>query len=349
MPASLTTLAARSNARSTARLELAEWQDIQSVLRESHQIWSSGLDKSTYYQYIWWQMHQPWSRKNYRYLVYKNDSDQILSSCKLYTLDIVSHHQHFKIAGIGAVYTPRPHRGQGHALAFLRAVRDFCSGAPEAYDGMLLYSDIGLELYEAVGFESLGACDFYIWLPESGADEAISPAWLPTFEHRAIDRLAVTAIELDMVPDMVRYYQRWQSNLPFAVARSEDYWHYKLARERFVSQRSRRTFARLEVICSKDSGFADGHAIIERTSEIMRVLEVFGYSENRDALWQRILSLAIDEKIGVIRGWEAAAPALRGVRFVERDYALPMLLSFGEPVAKWREPLPCPLFELDHF
>ncbi len=349
MSAIATTVAGESNARSTARLGLAEWQDIQSVLRESHQIWSSGLDKSTYYQYIWWQMHQPWSRKNYRYLVYKNDRDQILSSCKLYTLDMMSHHQHFKIAGIGAVYTPRPHRGQGHAVEFLHAVRNFCSSAAEAYDGMLLYSDIGLELYEAIGFEVLGSCDFYLWLPNSGAAEAVPHTWLPAIDSATSRRYQVTAIDLDMVPDMVRYYQRCQVNLPFATARSEDYWHYKLARERYVSQRSSRTFAPLELMRSKESGFSAGYAVLERTAEIMRVLEVVGSCATRENLWQSILSLAIDAGIGVIRGWEAAAPPLRGVRFVERDYALPMLLSFDERVAKWREPLPCPLFELDHF
>lgn len=346
-----TATAANKNSSLTqaARLELADWQDIQQVLCESHQIWSSGLDKSSYYQYIWWQMHQPWSRRNYRYLVYKSDSGDIYSSCKLYTLDVVSRHRHFKIAGIGAVYTPRRHRGYGYALSFLQAIRQFCSTAPEAYDGMLLYSDIGLDLYKAVGFEALGTCDFYIWMPGCGAAEALPESWLPALGCTEYSPYEVIPLQLDVVPDMVRYYQRWRANLPFAMARDEDYWHYKLAREQYVSARSSRSFARMELVCSKGSGLADGYAIIERTRDIMRVLEVVGLSRDREHIWQRILSLAIVEGIGVIRGWEAAAPQLRGVRFIERDYAVPMLLSFDPQVAKWREPLPCPLFELDHF
>src|SRR5262249_53305413 len=157
----------------------------------------------------------------------------------------------------------RKHRGHGHAQAFLEAVRDLCAGLSEAYDGMLLFSDIGPELYEAIGFQSLGSCDFYIWMPGSGADEALSESCLPNCDQALRQLYETTPLQLDMVPDMVRYHQRWRSNAPFAVARDEDYLHYKLAREQYVRKHSSRSFPKMELLCSRKTGLAAGYAILE--------------------------------------------------------------------------------------
>lgn len=322
-----------------------EWSDIQSVLRDSHAIWSSGLDKSTYYEYIWWQMNHRWSRRHYQYFVAKT-GDDVVASIKLYTLRAFSRHQEFKIGGIGAVYTPRIHRGHDYARQLLEAIHDYCED--EDYDAMLLHSDIGLDFYAELGYEPLGACEFYIWLPAADS-EYKTP--LPDLGEDESARYSLGSVELSMVPYMVRHYRRWRERQPFAMDRDEDYWHYKLARERYVSERSRKQFVPTEILMTKDPDEADGgYALFERSAKVLRVLEVVGSDERQESLWRHLLRLANLWGIGVIRGWEAAAPIfIKGVRFVPRDYSLPMILPFNPVVAKWQEPLPCPLFELDHF
>lgn len=327
------------------RIELADWRDIQRVLRDSHEIWSSGLSKSAYYEYIWWQMHHTWSRKNYRYFVYKSGADEIVSSCKLYTFEATSRHQRFKVGGIGAVFTPERHRGHGYAGKLLNLITRICTR--EGYDALLLYSDIGLDFYERLGYEPLGSYDFYLWMPGCEAEGAQPISQLPNFDCVKNDRYDVISADLSLVPHMVRMHRRWRDGLPFAIDRTEDYWRYKLARERYVAERSSRKFAPIELLTVNKM---DGYALLERTAKIMRVLEVVGSEEQKERLWLHLMRLAASCGIDVIRGWESSAPLfLRGVRYVERDYSMPMVLPINPAVAKWQDPLPCPLLELDHF
>jgi GNAT superfamily N-acetyltransferase len=341
------------------RLEDGEWQDIQRVLRESHSIWSSGMDKAAYYEYIWWQKHHPWSRRNYRFLLYRNRDGEVMSSMKLYTFEVVARHQRFKIGGVGAVYTLRRHRGHGFAERMLQAAGDMCW--KDGYDAMLLYSDIGHDLYARLGYVPLGACEFYIFLKEAEGFEPTTglrdSAWTESALLDSEPSFEVSTVDLKVVSPTVRYYQRWRDGLSFAPDRQEDYWHYRLSREQYVAAHRKNPDRPFEILAKKgtlsgeSSEAGSGYLMFERSEEgILRVLEVVGAAEDKESLWKQILRLARRWDISIVRGWESSAPlSLHGVRFVERDWALPMILPFNEAVAKWQEPLPCPLLELDHF
>lgn len=334
-------------------LEDGEWTDIQRLLRESHSIWSQDLHKSDYYSYIWWQKHNPWSRRNYRFLLYRNSDGDIVAGMKLYTFDVVARHERFKIGGIGAVYTMDLYRGHGFAQRMLQAACDMCR--KDGYDGMLLYSDIGHDLYARLGFQPLGACEFYIFLKEAEGFDAVV---LPDLDDDDDDdSYEVRKVDLSLVSPTVRYYGRWRDCLPFAIDRQENYWQYRLGREEYIAARKADSDPPFEVLWKKGAFSAEtnlcagGYLMFERSDQgILRVLEAVGSSEHKEKLWRRILRLASHWDISIVRGWESTAPLfIRGVRFVERDWALPMLLPFNEKVAKWQEALPCPLLELDHF
>jgi GNAT superfamily N-acetyltransferase len=102
-------------------LSLASPEEIRAILSETHALWSEGMTREDYMTFVFAQMESPWGRKNFRYLVWK-DGDTVLSSLKLYRLDARWGSRRMVLGGIGAVYTPRAHRGQGHARAMLSAV-----------------------------------------------------------------------------------------------------------------------------------------------------------------------------------------------------------------------------------
>ena len=327
-------------------IELAEWQDILRVLYDTYGIWSPGLDRSSYYYYVDRQMCHPWSRKNYRYLVYRQGK-RIVASLKLYTIEFFARGRTYKLAGLGAVFTQAEERGLGYGSLLIKEIVELCRR--EDYDGLFLFSDIGSEFYAKFGFQELSSHEFFIY-PSKLANTAGYPALTSDVVPAGYPSQRVTPVELTHIPWLARHYQRWLRRQPYGVVRSEQYWSYKLNRELYLHKYSQWQWPLLEIVTIESGPTNTGYALIEQSVSTLRALEVVGPEETQLKLWQALVNLALERKAWRIRGWESVAPQLPFLRplYCFREWGNPMILPLRTEIEDWTAVVPCPLLELDH-
>lgn len=336
----------------TSSLELrdASTAEIAEILRANYLEWASGLDKTKYYEWIWWQMRQPWAKRNYRYMG-AFQSNHLVSSCKIYTLYFQSRGHVYKIAGVGAVFTPPTHRGCGYGSEMIDKAVDLCE--KEDYDGMLLYSDIAPEFYGRSGFEELGDNEFHLWLDGEQTS---------TLKRDNEQQFHLSKVSAEAVPAMISHYRRYLARQSFGIVRDEMYWGYKLERERYLAMHSSAHWPNLEILQLTARDKDGGYAIFEHGGKILRALEIIGSEDAVNRLWCGILDIGRERKVELVRGWEGISrpdrsgrsdrpdrPYACDFKFVERDWAHPMLLPFNARLDSWLDAVPCPLLELDHF
>lgn len=330
---------------STLDLDVAVWSDLARTLAENYKIWSGGLSREKYSQWIWSQLQQPWARKNCRYLVAKQNNE-VVSSCKLYIMDFMARGRHYRVGGVGAVFTPERFRGNGYATQMLEKITKRCT--QDGFDALLLYSDIDTGFYEQLGYEVLSNCDFHIWIKEPAVERWImsDTSFAQDMHEHAPD---VALAEVSDAPAMVAHYQRFLPSKNYGAYRTDAYWQFKLQREKFRHNNSL-TWPALEMMSIELGTPQGGYAIFEHAGLILRVIEVVGSEATVELLWRHLLRTALLRRVQLVRGWEAAAPEfVKGIKYAERDWATPMLLSINKETEKWLDIEPCQLFELDHF
>lgn len=137
------------------RLVEADGPLARRVYAESHALWGSGLSLDAYAA-LWEELaRSPWGRERFRLLVFTDDGRRVLSSLKRYRPEIRWRGRVSPALGIGAVFTPFPLRGRGHAVSMLEAALEEAEARGDAF--ALLFSDIGEAFYERLGFHSLPA------------------------------------------------------------------------------------------------------------------------------------------------------------------------------------------------
>lgn len=311
----------------TLQLEQANNQDVLKILRETRSIWSGGLSFDRYIQSVQHQLTHPWGKKNLRYLLLKSD-DSIVASLKFYSICISSKGRDFKLAGLGAIYTMAEHRKKGFASKLVELVIDFAR--KENMDGLLLYSDIDPDFYAQLGFVELGSYNF-----------EISPNINAAFDAH------ITALTEEHIPSLSLSYNRFLARRQFGSQRSDLYWRYKIAREKFFNKFSAEEWpgVKLLTLDNPSAGFKS-YALIENSSKTLRVMELVG---DEAQIWPQIVAYASKNALMKIRGFEGAISAETGGNLVSRDWAAPMLLPLHRKVENWLGAQPCPLLELDHF
>lgn len=326
-------------------LEPAEWCDILKVLRHTYEIWSPGLDRQSYYQYICRQMNHPWSRRNYTFFIYR-DGSGLVASCKLYSLQFSARGRLHRLAGVGAVYTQPDLRGMGYARKMLNELID--RSRSQGAEGMLLFTDIGPQFYERFGFRPLGCHEFFVHLP-GGDNPGSELSALPEVDSLEALEPRVCPVELGHIPLLDRHYRRWLARRPFGVARSEQYWSFKLGREIFLQANSQWSWPRMELVMVEDEPTASGYALIEYSAKTLRALEIVGPFQARLNLWRNVFSLALKRGARRIRAWEGVLPDFAyNLKMSPREWGCPMILPLARDVEGWTECSPCPILELDH-
>lgn len=328
------------------------WSDILTVLRQTHEIWSAGLSKGDYREYIWRQMHHPWGLRHHKFFVMKVKGE-VVSSCKLYTVELSCRARRFKLAGLGAIYTGLAQRHRGYAYEMIEAVIDQCLA--DDYDGMLLYSDIDPVFYEKLGFIPFGAADFTFDLPWHGPQAEPVEAATNYFERHHIKAMATI-------------YAKWQSRQPLAFTRGESYFDYKFFKERFLADHSQLAWPKLQIRFANESGSDSAYALTETGGSVLRILEVVGSDSGRRQVWSALFEETYDRQIQKVRAWEAVAQDMAPgyklgnllppqskfqkplplVHYYERDWGRPMILPFNRALESWESFFPCPILELDH-
>ena len=342
-------------------LERAEWHDVLTVLRESASIWSAGLNPHDYRRYIWLQMSHYWGRSNYRFFVYKDDG-VVKSSCKLYNVTMEARGRQYNFVGVGAVHTLDRYRGQGYARYLLEDV--LALSEVEKADGVILFSDIGPELYEEFGFVEIGSAEFSVHLDfqQHNLIQSASPAHLTmSSEDPRFKTLPLKEADLSWLS---RHHRRWLRNQPFGVVRDLGYWHYKIVREDFLNLHSSLQWPQLQLTMLDAPQEPHGYAIFENAGNTLRIMEVVGGDEARHKIWQHLFDTVQLNKFKRIRGWESVirefAPnykfsqfghstsSVSEMHYTERSWGRCMMLPFNPDADEWLDVNLCPLLELDH-
>lgn len=257
-----------------------------------------------------------------------------------------SRSQQYRVAGIGAVFTPESCRGHSYAAEMLKELIEHCRIA--GYDALLLYSDIDVAYYEKLGFHRLDDSNFYL-----EADRATLGASLERLDWLSgsvsSDAIDLRTLSLGDCQTMSRHYNRVLGQKSYGVKRSYMYWQYKVFRELYLFQNSNLTYPKMELL-SLNFGCSDGaYALFEQGGSTLRVLEVVGGHSQRLLLWAGILRLSQNRKISLIRGWQSAAPDdIKEWQSYTRSWARPMLFPLNKRLEPWLEEDSCPLYELDH-
>ncbi len=321
-------------------LKTADWATVQSVLNETHAIWSSGLNKSLYYFHIYRQLTHPWSRKHFRFMVDSHNKG-ITGSLKIYSMNLSSRGRQYRLAGLGAIYTMEARRGLGFGRKLMKQAISLARA--ERFDAIYLFSEIGCEFYERFGFELLGARDFFIDLSPPHLQLNVTTAAGCQSPHHACP------ISQRDIPEMVRLYRRWLRRQPYGVYRTDSYWRYKLDREAYLHEHSSWRWPGLEVIKEDWQQPDGGYAIVEHAGKVLRVLEIVATEEVEEKLWTKIIQLALSRSCASIHGWEALEPKRTlGSKLSNRWWGMPMILPLTKSLPLPGLPERCRFLELDH-
>jgi hypothetical protein len=131
--------------------ELAD-SERESYFRGVQPIWGGGLNPDRFIAFQRRLADSPEADQRYR-LLGLFEGDRLLSAMKAYELHGSCGGSALRLLGIGAVFTPPPLRRRGHARRMLElAIADHRS---HGFDAALLFSDIGAEYYERLGFRTV--------------------------------------------------------------------------------------------------------------------------------------------------------------------------------------------------
>jgi GNAT superfamily N-acetyltransferase len=199
------------------RLVVADGEILEQVLAESHGIWGDGLTRRAYLQYNLAQLRTPWGSGHLRRYALVDKEGSVLTSAKQYGLRARVEGREISAVGIGAVYTPRAHRGRGHAAAIItRLIDEAARGGAEL---AILFSEIGPGYYERLGFRTVPRRELLLSIVEkAGAPMTL----VRTGEERDIAAVAALADSMSRVNR-------------FSIGQNEEYVRFGLSRKRLLA------------------------------------------------------------------------------------------------------------------
>jgi predicted N-acetyltransferase YhbS len=191
---------------------------LPGILNDTYEIWNEGLDRTAYGRYYTAQLATAWgkSRLSRTALV---DGGQVLASAKEYRFDAVLDGRPIRVLGIGAVFTPPPNRGRGHARDLLKRLLERAAG--DGYDLALLFSEIAPGYYARLGFSPVERREVLLRVKED--DRRGAPATL------------VRAGEDRDLADIAAMNATRAEPFRFHLNRDRDWVQYSIAKRRLLA------------------------------------------------------------------------------------------------------------------
>jgi GNAT superfamily N-acetyltransferase len=122
---------------------------LEELLDETYPLWGDGLSRRAYAQWNSAQEQTDWGRAHLRRLALV-DGNRVMATAKRYDLLLTLDGRQVPTVGVGAVFTPAPFRGHGHARAIIDALLD--AARADGAELALLFSEIGPNYYIRLGF-----------------------------------------------------------------------------------------------------------------------------------------------------------------------------------------------------
>jgi hypothetical protein len=291
---------------------------VRSVLQESHALWGAGLPLHDYVG-MWEELAaSPWGKAWYGWRLLVDGNERVLSSLKLYRPKLRIGDRTSRARAIGAVFTPRQHRGRGYAATLIR------EALAEAEDGEpgFLFTDIGVAYYAALGFAAL-PCEDAI-----GTLRA-SPRRTPGLRLRAME-----AYDLDAVGHA---HDRVCASRPIAILRDRDHWEFLLLRAAsFFRRIDGSDLARRFMIVEDDAG-ALGYLVAVMGPGEWNLREAAAFDGRPETLARILIAGGEDAAASgahtvwgwIPREWWPLVPEWR-LRLQPRTRAIPMIRAAGD-------------------
>lgn len=196
----------------------AEGPILDRILSATFDIWHEGLDPAGYTRYYRGQLGTPWgSRRLRRWALL--DGSEVLASAKTYEFDAALDGRSVRVLGLGAIFTQPEHRGRGYAARLIDSLIE--RAAADRFDLALLFSEIGAEYYERLGFTAVPRFDLQLRVredPRRGAPAVL----VRSGEDRDLASLA--AIDAAVA-----------APYRFHLTRDRDLVHYGIAKRRLLA------------------------------------------------------------------------------------------------------------------
>jgi GNAT superfamily N-acetyltransferase len=305
------------------RLAVATSEQIDAIYRESFALWGAGLTFEDY-RAFWNDLSRaPWAQRCLDYLVWLDDDGTLLSSMKLYRPGIRLRGRIGTAAGIGAVFTPHKQRRKGHGSAMLREV---VARARDRGDlAALLFSDVGTEIYGALGFRTLPSMEAWGKIPR----------WPPR-PPEGWSLLPMGGSDLEFVR---RTHETICCSRPLGVVRDADHWAYLVERSRSFFRRldGSDLSARFQVAFQEER--FGGYLVSVASGDVWIVREVEAVDDDPASLTAILRAGAAQARARGLRqiyGWlprriADLAPEWR-MGFRPRRRAIPMILPLDDGI-----------------
>src|SRR6478752_6181837 len=96
-------------------LVVADGPLLEEILDLTYPLWNEGLTRRAYGQWNVAQMRTAWGRLHLARMALVDEAGTLLATAKRYRLRAALDGREVGVLGIGAVFTPVPRRGHGHA------------------------------------------------------------------------------------------------------------------------------------------------------------------------------------------------------------------------------------------
>ena len=220
------------------QIAAADSVQLDGILEQTYPIWGEGLSLSAYRSWNRGQMATRWGR-NHLHRIALIDGGDVLASAKRYDFEAQvalsgdrlresvsqrgsvsqsgSQSELVPVMGIGAVFTPEPLRGRGHARALIDLmIRDAeARGCRYA----LLFSEIGAAYYESMGFRTVPRAMQSIEIVRKAGPPA-------TF---------VRSGEMADLAEIATINARYRADASFALVRSPEQIEFSFSRRRLLA------------------------------------------------------------------------------------------------------------------
>jgi ribosomal protein S18 acetylase RimI-like enzyme len=261
---------------------------LERILDGTFVIWNEGLARAAYSQWNTAQLRTPWGRRHLQRFASINERRQVLATAKQYRFDVRIGDRQGWMCGIGAVFTPPEQRGRGHASAL---VVELVSRAQR--DGALLaslFSEIGAEFYERLGFTGVALDEVTITVDRKGG----APAMLVRAgEERDLDAVATMHVTRSAAA-------------PFALRRDASLVHYALSKKRLLAGLGPPGLRQLEFFVAEEGASAVAYAVLNENANGWTLEE----AGDRDpagarlgAMLQVLLAREPSHRTPLIRAW----------------------------------------------
>lgn len=273
-----------------ARLTLATAQQVRAIYEESQELWGGGLS-AVDLEGLWQEiLRTSWAHKYARFYVWVDGRGTTLSSMKVYNPLVRVNGRCARGSVLAAIFTPRAHRGRGHASSMVRAAldKDRLCGLPLA----LLFSDIGPEFYLPLGFRGLPAVEYRANL-ESGPSDAVE-GW------------TLRAARPEDEARVREAYRASSARRPLAIVRDDEHWEFLHARtQSFFSRVSRKDVGHHCRVASHDGRFAGYLTSVEGRHEwnVREIAALDGEPATMAAIFRAGAAHAAGSGLRTFHGW----------------------------------------------